>query len=61
MEGQSSGLTERIVIRPTGEIALKAARARRRFQETLRGNIADALRARGIACALRVGGGRIRA
>ena len=59
MEGQSSGLAERIVIRPTGEIALKAARARRRFQETLRANIADALRGRGIACELRMSGARI--
>ncbi len=59
MESQSSDLADRIVVRPTGEIALKAARARRRFQETLRANVADALRARGIACRLRMSGARI--
>ena len=59
MEGRPPGPGERIVVRPTGEITLKAARARRRFQGTLRANIADALRARGVACRLGMSGARI--
>lgn len=48
-----------IIIRPAGEIMLKAARARRRFQEVLRVNIADALRARGARRKMRMSGARI--
>jgi thiamine biosynthesis protein ThiI len=59
MEGQSVAPTELVVIRPSGEITLKAPRARRRFRATLRNNIIDALRAREIDCALRMNGARI--
>ncbi|MBH63822.1 MAG: tRNA 4-thiouridine(8) synthase ThiI [Alphaproteobacteria bacterium] len=59
MEGQNTAPTELVVIRPSGEITLKAPRARRRFQESLRNNITDALRAREIDCALRMDGARI--
>ena len=59
MEGRPPGSSERIAIRPTGEITLKAARARRRFQGALRANIADALRARGIAGELEMSGARV--
>jgi len=59
MEGQNSGPTELIVIRPSGEITLKASRARRRFQEVLRNNISAALQARGLRCKLRMNEARI--
>ncbi len=51
--------TELIVIRPSGEITLKAPRTRRRFKATLRNNIIDSLRVREIDCALHMNGARI--
>jgi thiamine biosynthesis protein ThiI len=59
MNGQKLGPTELIVIRPSGEITLKASRARRRFQEVLRNNISAALKARDLQCKLRMDGARI--
>jgi len=59
MNGQKLGPTELIVIRPSGEITLKASRARRRFQEVLRNNISAALKARDLQCKLRMNGARI--
>ena len=52
-------MSELIVIRPSGEITLKAPRARRRFQEVLRANIAAALKVRGVQCDLRMSGAKV--
>ena len=59
MQGQKLGPTELIVIRPSGEITLKASRARRHFQEVLRNNISAALKARDLRCKLHMNGARI--
>ena len=59
MKDQSIGPSQLIVIRPTGEITLKATRARRRFQDALRANIADALSTRGARCKMKMSGARI--